>query len=744
MAKILSNNLINHLNSCNRMDIEFNSDGSIKVPESLKGRLSKPVKELPDHIKVLKLIDEMSFPVGRKLLAEILIGEKNPRIKKLQLNQLLNYGSLDLYDYKDIYRLIEKMQTQGLIEITKTRTSGFLPVIQATRKGQEEMVRPIEDGDSCEYEMDIDEDPVTDEDRKKFEALGDFLDIYNEEQKKAIIENCKKILCIAGAGSGKTTVLTKRIEFLVKYKNIPSDEILAITFTRKARLEMIARLNSLIPGHKVNIETFNSFCEKILKKHGNELYEKEYRMIDYSEKIKIVRKVLADKGYTMLEAMESYFSKKKIREEDNKKLFFNFINDIFGIIDHYKNNELPLSRLRQAITSITDMKEKNQALFVCSLVDGVEKIKEEQGYRDFTDQIVHALKLFRTKENFIPNFSHILVDEYQDVNEIQVQLIKTLNGDNLFAVGDPRQSIYGWRGSKVEYIMNFKKDNEECKVIQLKKNYRSTKNIVDLGNHIVRGMCLPNIDSVKEENKPIALIQHDNEQCESLFVAQSILSQQVRRKDIFILARTNKQLDRISEVLGEHSIRFLKRTLEEQKQDVEPSDEEITLSTVHAIKGLEAEVVYLIGTNTNMYPCMTKDHPVIEAVKINENYDKYNEEIRLLYVALTRAKSQLIVNYSANLTNFINETAKKMMQDINNAGISSKPETVEEKLREWRKRKASELGYKPYMIFNDKTLFELIQNSPTSYDELAMISGIGPAKVDQLGDEILDIINGIQ
>jgi len=718
------------------MQMEFKEDGSLKLSKTTL----KPKKEEFPHISVLSLIRELSFPVGKKLLAQVLKGEISPKIKKLNLHVKTKFGSLDLYSFKDIYDLLDLMISKNLIEITRSGISNNYPVVSITKKGLEELKSPS-DLKKVYHMKDEKISQITDQDKEIFKAFGSFLEKYNDEQKKAIIDPSNRILCIAGAGTGKTTVLTKRIEFLANLKGVDTNKILAITFTRKAKQEMIFRLSRLIPGHSVMVETFNSFCEKILRKNEELAYGKCCKVVSFKEKINLINKALKKTGHNLEGALEIYFYPKKVTEEEKTNMFFTFIRDVFSIMDHFHNNKRPIADFMEMIKNKPASDDKQTAYFIYNLIKYIQEMKKENGLRDYTDQIVHATRLFEDNPDVIPKFEHILVDEYQDVNKIQVNLLDILKPDNLFVVGDPRQSIYGWRGSKIKYILGFTDKHPESKVIQLTRNYRSAKNIVDVSNDIITPMNLLPLEPVLDDEKPVVMIKHGNEKSESLFIAQSILSQDIKRKNIFVLARTNKQLDNISFVFDQQGIKYLKRTVEDEKQDTMPSEDEITLSTVHAIKGLEAELVYMIGVNSNMYPCLNSDHPVIEIAKSDEYYDKYDEELRLLYVGLTRAKKQLVISYNNNLSRFITPDIKNRMTTVQNNSLDNSPKDMITKLREWRTEIAQRENIPPYMVFPDKTLLELAEFLPMSLSELKEIYGMGPGKISKYGEEILDVLS---
>jgi superfamily I DNA/RNA helicase len=758
------------------MNVEFNADGSLKIPDNVKKELDDLNLDIPSHIKIIRTLDELSFNVGRKLLSEILRGERNSRIKKLDLDDLNNFGCLDLFSSRDIQDLIDKMIIDGFIEIKRLSKNKYMPLIMITPKGVNELKNPLNSKSSNSFSGRFSdclkcETKITDDDLLVFRELDFFLNKYNDMQKKAIVDSSKKILCIAGAGSGKTTVLTKRIEFLVRFKNVNPKSILAITFTRKAKQEMKERLSRLIPNSNVRVETFNSFCEKQLQKNGGLIYNKEYRVMDYSLKIKAISNCLNEMGISLEDAIEKYFGENKSRRNnDFRHLFFTFVNDMFSLIDHYKYNETEIKKMKDIILKSNKLEEKNLGLFIYDLIQNVIDFKKEYGLRDYTDQIVHTINLFKNNLESIPDFSHILVDEYQDVNDIQVNLIDLLKPDNLFVVGDPRQSIYGWRGSKIQNILNFHKKYDDVSVIQLLTNYRSTKKIVDLGNIIIKNMDLPdlkpNLNDLSDESgfgDDVILINHPDENSEYEFVAQSILSQKnsVKLSDIFILSRTNKQLDLISESLNKYGIDFLKRTIEEKKENLMPNENQVTLSTVHAIKGLEANLVYVVGVNSQMYPCLVSEHPFLNIVKFDDEYDKYSEELRLLYVGLTRAKKKLVISYHNSLSSFITKyvkeklsfvdctASKKVNNCVNNYsndvgfklnGLQKNDMKLYSELKKWRYETSKKNGIKPYIIFSDRTLDEIIKSKPLDFYELQSINGFGPTKVMKYGDEIIKII----
>jgi superfamily I DNA/RNA helicase len=685
--------------------------------------------------------------MGRQLLVSCLIGEEDERIVKLRLNRLVNYSTLPLYDKKDVFELLDLLQQKGYIELKPIDNKSYIKVLAITKKGEEELKNPkaeVKQKKSFDgYYSNIEK--VSDDDRKIFSTLGNFLEGLSDEQKKAVICDSKKILCIAGAGSGKTKVLTNRVWYLSTLKGVDPSKILAITFTRKARHEMIERLAKLIPNNTITIETFNSFCEKILKENEDIIYGKETRVIDYGMKIKLVMKVLEELKLSVDSILNDYYTDKKLFSNEKKTLFFGFVNDIFSVLDYQQNNRIEDEKL---YLLIRDYYSSALGTDIINTIKKIKEIKEKNGLRDFTDQITHVNDYFK-KTNDIPKYDHILIDEYQDINSLQFELISLLDCENVFAVGDPRQSIYGWRGSKVEYILDFEQSYPGAKILGLSTNYRSSKKIVDVCNSIISPMKLPELISSSISLDGVALVKHEDEDAESIFVAQSILSLDIPRNNIFVLARTNKQVEKLSEHLSSANIKYLKRTIEEMNANKIPSDEEVTLSTIHAIKGLEADCVYIIGANAKNHPCKAQEHPLIEAIKTNDSYDKFAEELRLMYVALSRAKNKLIINYSGSLSSYFDDVTSKII-----SGNKRNEPSVKEKLyklnkgssrlsstlRDFRRDEATRLSIAPYQVFNDKTLDELCETMPTSFSDLENVNGFGPYKVKKWGEKIIKII----
>ncbi len=349
---------------------------------------------------------------------------------------------------------------------------------------------------------------------------------------------------------------------------------------------------------------------------------------------------------------------------------------------------------------------------------------DERGVRDYSGQLREALALLRENPSAARAYQHVLVDEYQDINRAQYELLKLLNPVNLFVVGDPRQSIFGWRGSHVEFIRDFSADV----TVQLKKNYRSQQTIVSVMNKVINRMGLPDLVGERPGTGAVQVLSYGSEDEEIRSVAALVAN--LTDDDVFVLARTNNQLKEVSVLLRQlgvpHSIKH------EETEEVKKG---IVLATVHAIKGLEAKTVIVMGSTSRYFPSKVSDHPVVDLIK-ESTVDKEEEERRLLYVALSRAQETLLITHFGSLTYFLDGCLTEEKKE------STRNDGLYEKLRAWRTEKAAEKGLPAYTVLSDKALRSLTEVLPGSYDELLEVHGIGVSKADQYGEELLELILG--
>lgn len=370
-----------------------------------------------------------------------------------------------------------------------------------------------------------------------------MLEQLNDMQKKAVTCTEGPLLVLAGAGSGKTKVLTTRIAYLINEKNVDPSSILAITFTNKAAKEMKDRVIKLIGniGYSMKISTFHSFGLSILKEHCDLLgYSKNFTIIDSDDSMTLIKKIVKD-----LNLDSKIFNPKMIR------------NKISGA-----KNELmdPAEYVRFANT---DMEEK-----IVSVYERYQKRLKLNNSFDFDDLLMLPIKLLKENPDVLKQyqekFKYVMVDEYQDTNQAQYILTKMMSAKykNICVVGDNDQSIYMFRGANYRNILNFEKDYKNTSVILLEENYRSTKNILDVANSIIKNNKSRKDKTLWTNNDDGLKIKYhrlSNEKDESFYVVSEIkklLNNGVPLSEIAVLYRANAQSRNIEEVLLRDNIPY--------------------------------------------------------------------------------------------------------------------------------------------------------------------------------------------
>ena len=337
-----------------------------------------------DYTKILKALIEIPFPVGKKLLTDFLKGSyKNKSITKNCLDERPSFDSLQ-WNSDKISEWIDKLVQEKMIETISADYNKFAKLLRLTLKGRNEIFRPTL---HKQQKMLHTKTEITEDDKKLFEKHDEFLEKLNPEQKKAIVSESKNLLCIAGAGSGKTTVLTKRIEFLIKKKGIAPEKILAITFTRKARNEMISRLKAL-GVENVRIHTFNSFCENILRQNEQRIYSQQTRVLSYPDKILALNLAIANQGLELPQVIDGYFSNSQKENKTASQLTNSFMNDCFSVLEHFKAKKIDSHDFSN------NSNDKENAKIIYNTISFIENHLKMQGLRDFTDQIIDTLGFF--------------------------------------------------------------------------------------------------------------------------------------------------------------------------------------------------------------------------------------------------------------------------------------------------------------------------------------------------------------
>jgi len=355
-----------------------------------------------------------------------------------------------------------------------------------------------------------------------------ILESLNDAQRQAVTAAAGPTLVIAGAGSGKTRVLVHRAAWLIDVEGISPQSLLAVTFTNKAAAEMRGRIEALLgmPVSHLWIGTFHGLAHRLLRRHWQEAkLPQNFQIIDSDDQLRLIKRLLKN-----LEIDDSRWVPKEIQ------WFINAQKDE-GLRPQHLDDERDPNR-RQMI----------------SLYAAYEEICERGGLVDFAELLLRAHELWRDNAELLAHyrhrFSHLLVDEFQDTNAIQYAWLRLLAGDNAgvpFVVGDDDQSIYRWRGARVEHIHQFQRDFPTATVIKLEQNYRSTATILNAANAVIANNADrmgKNLWTEGAEGEPIRLYAAYNERDESDFVIGRLrdwIDQGNLRADAAVLYRSNAQ-----------------------------------------------------------------------------------------------------------------------------------------------------------------------------------------------------------
>jgi DNA helicase-2/ATP-dependent DNA helicase PcrA len=368
-----------------------------------------------------------------------------------------------------------------------------------------------------------------------------FLDKLNPEQREAVLHRDGPLLILAGAGSGKTRVITYRIAYLIGDGHARPDEVLAVTFTNKAAQEMRERVSGLIgdDGARVWLSTFHALCARLLRREAPKIgLSRDFVIYDSSDQVAVVKQASKELGIddklVPPRAALSRISQAKNRMEGPESLRGNWnLRDeqIAKIYERY----------------LTALKDANAL--------------------DFDDLLLKTVELFETSEQvrdfYSRKFKFVMVDEYQDTNRPQYLLIRRLAGfyRNLAVVGDPDQSIYKWRGADLKNILDFENDFGDAKIVKLEQNYRSTQTILDAASAVIsqnRNRKEKRLWTDRTGGSKIICYRGNDELEEADFITRSI--KQARREDVdammAILYRTNAQSRAIEDALMRESIPY--------------------------------------------------------------------------------------------------------------------------------------------------------------------------------------------
>ncbi len=364
-----------------------------------------------------------------------------------------------------------------------------------------------------------------------------FLDALNDAQRAAVTAPAEHLLVLAGAGSGKTRVLVHRIVWLVENEGISADRILSVTFTNKAATEMRGRIEAMLqlPMHRLWVGTFHGMSHRLLRLHWQEAgLPQTFQVIDGDDQLRLVRRIMKNLNLD------------ETRWPAKQALWF---------INGQKEEGLRPGQIKSEGDIFTETYTR--------VYQNYEDICKSGGLVDFAELLLRSYEVLASNpellQHYQKRFLHILVDEFQDTNRIQYRWLKQLAGEStkLMIVGDDDQSIYSWRGAKVEHIQRFTQDFAGAHTIRLEQNYRSTGTILNAANAVIaynQNRLGKNLWTEGKDGEPITLYAAFNDRDEASFIVRQIkhwINNGGARREVAILYRSNAQ----SRVLEEELLR---------------------------------------------------------------------------------------------------------------------------------------------------------------------------------------------
>jgi DNA helicase-2/ATP-dependent DNA helicase PcrA len=370
-----------------------------------------------------------------------------------------------------------------------------------------------------------------------------YLEDLNPAQREAVLTTEGPLLVIAGAGSGKTRVLTRRIAHLLAAVGAKPPEILAITFTNKAAAEMRERVEQLVgpPARACWVMTFHAACGRILRREAQQLgYKSNFTIYDTADQLRLVKQCLEE-----LDRDPKRFTPRGILSQIS-----NAKNQLIGPVEFASR---VASFYDQTVADVYELYQKR--LFAANAVD----------FDDMLYLTVDVLQRFpEAREKWQKAFRYILVDEYQDTNHAQYRFLQLLaeKHSNVFAVGDPDQSVYGFRGADIRNVLEFEKDFPGAREISLEQNYRSTNNILEAANAVIRHNRErkdKNLWSELGDGDPVRVVEVEDEHSEARYVAAEIamlVEQGYSGSEVAVFYRTNAQSRVLEDVLVRQGIAY--------------------------------------------------------------------------------------------------------------------------------------------------------------------------------------------
>ena len=616
-----------------------------------------------------------------------------------------------------------------------------------------------------------------------------ILDGLNPEQKRAVLQTRGTVCILAGAGSGKTTTITRRIAWQVASGAFPAERILAVTFTDKAATEMRSRLKTL-GADGVAARTFHAAALGQLR------WLAPGRLGE----------ILPSKGLIV----------RRIANCLPRPHCFRHASDLAGEIERAKNRRISPANYLETLGEHQPPLPPDLMLRV---YETYEREKREADMIDFEDLLELAIRLFEEDEQaaalFRERYHAFTVDEYQDVNLLQQTLLDLWLGgrEELCAVGDDYQAIYGFTGATPDYLLALPERFVRATVVTLESNYRSTAQVLELANRLIPklGGAVKSLRATRESGIEPERHVLANPAEEKKYLVERIAAlarEGLAFEEMAVLVRSNARAADFEEALAEAEIPFQGSSLLEREAaryllrraaslgtgelasgvrriahaqgwvETPPKrlgDREMTrladlgrrvrlakelaggeldgtgyvaeirrrfapraagrgvhLLTYHRAKGLEFTVVFLPRLEEKEIPCALS----------SSKHEELAEERRLFYVGLTRAKDRLFLSWTekARPSRFLGELGLVEARPMALADIESRPAGFEP-LRAWRRSRAQEDGVPAFHVFSNRALVEIASTRPGSLAELAEVRGVGPQKLERYGEEVLAVLS---
>ena len=514
------------------------------------------------------------------------------------------------------------------------------------------------------------------EEKKYFDNMFKEIDQnikLDENQRRIILTDEKYTMVIAGAGAGKTTTITAKVNYLIEKQKIKDEEIIIISFTNKAVDELKNRINKDFK-HNVNITTFHKLGYQIIRENKKKppkintdnqiIKECIQKEIKEQEQIKKTRK-----ENKIIKKLKNIITKLKPPKKEIKvqQLIQNQINICTQYISLYK------SKIIEETETKTTQSKKNQKQieYITKICNKYNAELKKRNLIDFDDIINEANGIIQTTEKLNFKYKYIIIDEYQDISENRYNLIQNISkkiDTKIMVVGDDWQCIYSFASSNINLFTNFKKNVEYCETLKIEKTYRNSQQLIDIAGEFIQknpNQIKKQLKSEKQLEKPITIIKYKdkekrNQTKKEIKKAMKkaldyIIEKYGIEKNILILGRytfdKNEILD--DEIIEEGSNKITYKKYKKVK---------IEYLTVHSAKGLGYDNVILLNARNNIFgfPSKIKTNKMLKHLIIEDKGIKYAEERRLFYVALTRTKNEiLILTPNHNYSEFIKEIKNK-------------------------------------------------------------------------------------